>query len=628
MRALSTTDSETGEATSWGPAFWLHLIAWLAFYFTVVIAWGQRNSWPAELLLCVMSLPLTGLVASTIYQNEAFGFAIEPENSQQEQLIASLVLAVGLASGQVLLMSLGLVCLGIAWFRPANPKVDWAEWLKIPLLLLTTLPFWVDFDGSRLPLAGLFDDPRANVVYHFPLALNTTQARFLGYCGLLAMAIFLRGRAFWLALPGLPVFLVVVTIIPRLISGWNEISPFLRAAFPWLLGVLLLIVANRVARPAEKMSRNFVAAEMLRRWFEERRYPPWLAVLVVAIMQALPLETVRFQLGEVLGLTGLVILALILLELRVRTPKGPIHSRSVAMVAGGLALTLGAEFATNEHLRHLALAFVIIGLISWHCFWPLRIFTVAATASLFILAFPEDMIMGGLEPRPSLIFRMVVGYILIGVVAWLARRPVPLPGARGYSEEGWIPPKRFALILLGLMMLFQTASAFWPEHDIDVPEISQTEQVQDESSDLLSPSEPGWTRLASAKGPVQMMIAHPRKNPYLLESPERTLRRRGWHLIERIRTRHPWGEAVVLKLEREGRVATAMWWFELGNSAFSNHLYARRVLWSGWHLADRRLRLIRLESTALAEPEELIEVARRENWFTSSSPGLLPSEPF
>jgi hypothetical protein len=610
--SADSVESE-GRAT----AFWLHVVAWLFFYLTVVVAWGQRNSWPADLLLCVLLLPMNVLVVSTLYTVERLALTIEPEKSQQEQLIASLVLAVGLASGQVLLMSLGLACLGIAWLRPAQPDVDWAEWLKIPVVLLTTLPFWVDFEGSGLPLAALFDDPAANPVFHLPLALEITQAQVLGYCGLVAMVLFLRGRAFWLALPCLPILLILITLLPRVFPTWLTMDPVLRAAVPWLLGIVALGVAPRVLRHIERASRHLVSGRTLRRWLEERRYPPWLAALVVAAMQAVPLDTVRVTMARILGWIGVGVLLFLLVRLRRRTPRGPIHSRSVAMVAGGLALTLLAEFTTSASLRHVALGLVMIGLISWHCFWPLRIFIVAALACVALLAGPEHLAVGLWDSSVAVVARMVIAFLLLGVLGGFMRQPLPIPGAHGYSDEGWVPPKRFALILLGLMMLFQTASAFWPEHDIDAVAVSASAEKETEALDPLQTLEPGWFRVASPRGSVQLMIAFPRKNPYLLESPERTLRRRGWRIVERVRVQRPSGEAVALGLERNGVRATAMWWFEVGDRVFSNHVYARRVLWSGWHLADRGLRLIRLESTTLREPQELIAIARREDWFSS-----------
>lgn len=612
--------SEVGERT----AFWLHAVAWFLFYLTVVIAWGQRNSWPSALLLCVLSLPMTTLVASTIFKVREFTFAIEPARSQQEQLIAALILAVGLASGQLLLMALGLLCLGVAWMRPAQPGVDWAEWFKIPVIYLTALPFWLDFEGSRIPLAGLFDDPVANPVFNLPLAISTTQAHVLGYCSVLAMALFLHGRAFWIALPILPLFLVVICWLPRLLPEWVEWPSLVRAAAPWLLAGLLLAAISRVARRLEDASRTVFSGQTLKRWFEDRRYPPWLALLVISIMQALPLETVRFDQQELISLAGLVLVMGLLLGLRSRTPRGPIHSRSVAMVAGGLALTLLAEFATTDQLRHVSLALALIGLLSWHCFWPLRIFAVASLACIFLLVAPEQSASSPLPQGSLLALRTVGAFGFLIALAWLVQRPLPLPGSKGYAEHGWVPPKRFALILLGLMMLFQTAAAFWPDHEMGLPDQPPIANADSEPVDLLASGQTGWLRVPSPKGPVQITIATPRKNPYLLESPERTLRRHGWVVLERVRAAHPQGEATILKLERDGVRATAMWWFELGDRAFANHLYARRVLWSGWHLADRRLRLVRLESTAIHEPSELMAIARREGWF-QKSPAKLAS---
>ncbi|MBL9135429.1 MAG: hypothetical protein JNK85_06155 [Verrucomicrobiales bacterium] len=606
--------SEVGERT----AFWLHAVAWFLFYLTVVIAWGQRNSWPSALLLCVFSLPMTTLVASTIFKVREFTFAIEPARSQQEQLIAALILAVGLASGQLLLMALGLLCLGIAWMRPAQPGVDWAEWFKIPVIYLTALPFWLDFEGSRIALAGLFDDPIANPVFNLPLALSTTQAHVLGYCSIMGMALFLHGRAFWIALPALPLFLIGVCLLPRLIPGWVTLPSLARAAAPWLLACLLLALISRTARRLEDASRSIFTGQTLKRWFEGRRYPPWLALLVVSIMQALPLETVRFASQELIAIAGLALVMGLLLGLRSRTPRGPIHSRSVAMVAGGLALTLLAEFATTDQLRHMSLALALIGLLSWHCFWPLRIFAVSSLACTLLLVAPERSATGPLGPDAILAIRTIGAFGLLITLAWMIQRPLPLPGSHGYADHGWIPPKRFALILLTLMMLFQTAAAFWPDHEMGLPDQPSVSQADNEPADLLTSGQTGWLRVPSPKGPVQITIAFPRKNPYLLESPERTLQRHGWTVLERVRAAHPQGEATVLKLERDGARATAMWWFELGDRAFANHLYARRVLWSGWHLADRRLRLIRLESTAIHESSELIAIAQREGWFRNS----------
>lgn len=605
-----------------GAGFGLHAIAWAAFYLTVAVAWGQHNSWPSELILAVLSVPLSGVVAASVLAGERHGLVIEPGRGQQDQLIAALILALGLASGQLLLMSLGLVCLGVAWMRPAGPGVNWAEWLKIPAIFMTALPFWLDFEGHGwLALAG-FEDPRRNPVLTLPLALTTTQARVLGYCALLGMALFVRGRAFWLGVALLPGFLVATVAVPGWIPGWNEWPGTVRAMIPWGLAIGgIALLADRAVWIGAT-SRRWISGARVRGWFEGRRYSPWLAVAVVGGMQALPLESVRFDLGEVLGLVGLGILVLVLLGLRWRTPKGPVHSRSVAMVAGGLAMTLGAEFATHEPLRRVALAFVILGLVSWRCFWPWRVFVLAGAASLVLLVFPGGPGWGRIGQEPLLAMRLAVAALLLAGLARVAHQPLPRSGQSGYSDPGWVPPKRFALILLGLVTLFQTASAFWPEHEMAVPVVEpRGGDVGGGVKGPLTLEDAGAYRLSSWHGPVHVSLAYPRKNPHLLTSPERALRRAGWRVTGRRRVLHPWGEAVVVTLARSGEQATAMWWFEQGERAFTHHRYAQRVLWSGWHLADRRLRLVRLESTAVRDPEELVAVARREGWFRGDAWG-------
>lgn len=632
-------------------SFWLHLLSWFPFHLTVVLAWGQRNSWPDELLLCLLALPISALVIWDLYQSQRFSLAIEPERGQQEQLIAALVLAVGLASGQLLLMSAGLVCLAVGWLRPSGPGVDWTEWLKAPLLLLGALPFWLDFEAGRHPFTSLLDDPICNPLFRLPLALKVSQALLLTYGGLVAMVVLLHGRIFWLALPVLPGFVLAVSALPRLVPAWNQLPRLARFWLPWIAGGLLLALLGRLANRLERSGRPLSTGQTLRRWFEERRYPPWLAILVVAVVQALPFRGLRIETEPLLELAGLAVLALLLGAYRLRTPKGPIHSRSVAMVAGALTLTLLAEFAVSDPIRHLALGFVIIGLLSWHCFWPLRIFVTAGATVLVLFSLTPEAFPGlPVDPRFAQL-RFGTALLLLAAVGWFVTLPLPKPGASGYSEDGWIPSKRFALILVGLMMLFQTASAFWPEHtmplappprlatDTILPAPAHPSDPEDAAAEPAEPVEPdpsdepakdtvGATprlRLRYLDESIDVAVIQLRRNPYQVEAPERTFERLGWNVRDSARHPHPNGEAGFLRIAREGRTISILWWFELGDRAFANPLFARRILWSSWHLANRHLRLIRLETEGQLTAGQLSEFARQQNWF--ATPPAAPEFP-
>ena len=609
-----TSPKDFDDPSSSGPGrFWLHALAWLLLYLTVVVAWGQRNSWPDDLILCVLAAPVNAVVIATLYAAYGFGNQVDSHRAQQEQLIAALVLAVGVASGQLLLMNLGLAAIAIAWLRPARPDVDWTEWLKIPLVLFTALPFWLDFQGSRSPIAPLFADPAGNPTFQLPLALTATQNRLLAYCALLSLVLLLHGRVFWIALPLLPLFLIAIATLPRWTPAWSNLPATYRQLAPWLLGIVLFAGLSWFAVRVDAACRRLVSGELLRRWFDERRYPPWLAVLVVVVAQMVPFRSLTWEPAHRIAAAGLLLTALILVALRWRSNRGPIHSRSVALVAGALLLNLIAEFTTNDSLRRLAVAFVVVGLISWHRFWQLRIFLTAGFIAILLLAVPDNV-----APAVAA-YRWGFAAALLSLLLWFATHPQPTSGEPGYPEDAWVPSKRFAFILLGLMMLFQTAAAFWPDHQM-APPITPSELAATDESTLgprmTTTGQTATYQQVDRAGLVQISLSFPQKNPYLIESPERTLERNGWQIVQRLTIPHPRGEAGALKIVRDGQYAATLWWFEQGPSCFSNHLYARRVLWSSWHLADRQLRLLRIESLALTDPKDLAAFAASRNWFT------------
>lgn len=623
--------NQDGPSQSGPRRFWIHALGWILFYFTIVVAWGQRNSWPDDLILCALTAPVNAVVISTLYAAYGFGTRIDSHRAQQEQLIAALVLAVGVASGQLLLMNLGLAALAIAWLRPARRDVDWTEWLKIPLVLFTALPFWLDLHGSRSPLSPLLEDSLANPTFQLPLALTTTQNRLLGYCGLLSLVLLLHGRAFWIAVPVLPAFLFAVAALPKWIPSWSSWSPFQRQFAPWGLGILLLASLSWLAVRVDAACRRLVSGDLLRRWFEERRYPPWLAVLVVIVSQMLPFRSLSFENPHLFAKTGLLLTGILLVILRWRSDRGPIHSRSVALVAGALVLNLLAEFTTSDSLRRLAVAFVLIGLVSWHRLWRLRIFLVSGSIAILLLAVPDDLAPSLATLDSMAVARTGLATVLLALLAWFSISPQPAPGASGYPEDAWVPSKRFAFILLGLMMLFQTAAAFWPEHQMGAtPNRAVPPQPGDSppSPRMTTTGQTATYQFLDRAGMVQVSVAFPRKNPYLIESPEHTLARNGWQVVQRLRIPLPNGEATALKIVRDGQYASTLWWFDQGLRTFSNHLYARRVLWSSWHLADRRLRQLRVESLAITDPRELAAFAARHEWFArldaTPSPEIRP----
>jgi hypothetical protein len=592
---------------------------WLLVYLAVVLSWGQRNSWPDELLVCVAFLPAQILVAALLYQRHGFDQGGVMLPSHRELAIAYLLLAIGIASGLLLMMVVGLLAVALAWLRPARRQLDWLEWLKVPVIFAMALPFWLDFAGSRQEWYRPFADPAVNPPYQFPLALTLSRLEIILRLGVLAAALVLPGRRFWWGLPLLlPLLLGVNHLGSRALAAAGVPAG---SATEWALYALQAAAFALLAAATaglEKLTRRPPGA-VVTGAMESYAYPPWVAAMVVAVQQAVPAEGPALRPQPGLELLGMVVLVALLYRLRWRTAAGPVHSRSSGMVVVGLALLLVAEFTGLDLVRYAALGATLAGLISWHRRWPRHAFAVAFAVWTALLPPPAAT---PLEPALLTTLRVVIAVAGLAWLAYAPRRGAPAPEAdtAGYANEAWQPLARFSLVLLLLMLVFQNASAFWPE-----PMENRFEQAVRgaTATDLLAPPGPATTNRAPADpwsaprayGRFEVTVALPSSNPAQLEAPELALQRRGWTVRSRALIRHPRGEAVHLHLERRGEPAHAVYWFENGPDTFSNYLQARRILWSSWNLADRNLRLVLLLSRVAERPDEFYDFAARQNWF-------------
>lgn len=588
-------------------------LLWLGLYFTLVLAWGERNSWPDELLVCLLFLPLQVAVAAALHARHGFGRDGRDEPSLRELAIAYLLLATGIASGLLLMMVVGLLAVGVAWLRPRRRPVDWFEWLKLPVVFSFALPFWLDFSGSRQDWFARFNDPALNPTYRLPLELGVTRLQVALRLAVLAAALLLPGRRFCWGLP---------LLVPAVVAG-NEIAGRLAGgsaplAWAWMAGAWLAVAG--LGRIFDRRMRSGSANGHLTYWMEHRAYPPWIAAMAVAVQQAVPAEGPSLRPLFGLALLGAAALLVLLYRLRLRTPAGPIHSRSSGLVMAGLALLLGAEFTGLDLLRYAALGATIIGLMSWHRLWAKRVFLAAGVAWMALLPPALMGFAAGAEPAWLVVARAFLALAALGLLAAAGPRTDWSSGEEGYANEAWLPIQRFALIFLILMVVFQNASAFWPEPMENRFDLAMRGAT---ATDLLAPPEPPPTAVSNPLAPApgyglfDVTVSLPSRNPAQLEAPELSLRRRGWTVTSRDVVPHPLGAAVVLGLERNQQPARAVYWFENGGQAFANYLQARRILWSSWNLSDRNLRLVLILSGAAETPADFFTFAAGQNWFVT-----------
>jgi hypothetical protein len=576
---------------------------WLIGFGALSFCWGICNGWPVQLFAAAAFIPAYFLLGLRLYQRHTAAF--EPSTpSEWEALVAFLLLATGVASGTVLLISLGWVSIGALYLRPRDGRIPPAEWFKLLLVFLFAFPIWQDVAGSRydLSLGGRMGSLTGET--------NGLAFQILFSLLLVSLAFLLRGLLFWLVLPApLAAFLVGIAIDRSSKSG-------LAAGFE--VALLGLGVGAGLVLTFEWRRRfkgNAVAQEQIARAVFDRTYSTWLAVVVIVLQQSALVE--GWLAGVIPGhsLLGMLALAGLLLGIRLLAPEKEVEPTSRVLLVAALFTLLAAEWIDLNLLRQLSLGLLLIGLFSWQRAWGWSRIAGAILAWSSVLpgaAHPLEALGG--SPQAGWWIRL--GMFVTGIALMLANH---LPWPRRVhpaspAEPDWQPVKRFAFVLLSLLVIFQTASALWPETP------GQTRWLAyrggSSRSALLDPGAMlEWERLETAEldiagQPALLLVALPPSEPVRLRTAEWTLERQGWRIAGRRILRHPRGLAVSLQLARGTERATGVYWFDQGTRTFAGPRRARRILWSAWNLSRRDLRLVlAISSGGRASPETLIEAA-------------------
>jgi hypothetical protein len=293
-------------------------------------------------------------------------------------------------------------------------------------------------------------------------------------------------------------------------------------------------------------------------------------------------------------------------------------------LAAALFVLLAAEWTDLDPLRHVSFGLLLIGLLSWRRTWPWYIFPSAFF--VWVMTLPatfEILVNMGLRDTTALAWRLIgffLGMVIL-IAAVVRYRPQPALGT--YDNYGWQPIKRLAFTLLALVLVFQTASSFWPESTgkisadifredgrlVSVPKSNRPDGV----------TEVRYWRSTREGEDFNLLIARPTNVPFELHAPELILKGWGWRIVKRRLIQHATGQAVELQLRRGDQHGTALYWFEHGDRAFTNFLRGRQILWSGWNLMRRDLRLIMLYSEKEQDPKHLTRFAESEEWFRHTS---------
>jgi len=212
---------------------------------------------------------------------------------------------------------------------------------------------------------------------------------------------------------------------------------------------------------------------------------------------------------------------------------------------------------------------------------------------------------------------LIASLIVFGVVA--SRVPRQLP-PKSLTDTDWQPVKRFAFIMLCLLVGFQAISAFWPEAQaFETARVTERKMSSHPAgNDSPLSREPmafvqRWPlRWAGCTG--ELVVGWPDGEPVRLHAPELSLAVDGWRVAHRRLVPHSNGQAVSLTLTRGKQIRSAVYWFQSSDRAFTDYLRARHILWSGWNLNRRDVRLVIAWSDE-AQPDGLVQYAESQEWF-------------
>lgn len=599
--------------------FGLRVVSWLLGYGLLFCVWGVYNAWPVELWVSLACFFLNVALAGWLYRTCHFGLETPERVSEWEALISFLLLAIGVASGLLLLMALGWISVGAVYLRPAKPNISWEEWFKLPFLFLFSLPFWLDLIGSRYDWVALLSDNPGEVLPRLGANLGWLHWLLIIQLSLMIMMAAVRGVVFWLSLPCLLFWLAINQVLARWLA---ETHPNLAELLRWhleILGVIGLawLGHKRSKSPLPAWLQSIFTSGLSR----ERSYSLLLASVVIMLQQSALVEGYLADSPRRLALLEAILLGLAWLWLRYRGAAGAVHGYSLSLLAFSLGILLAAEWTDVNALRHLALGGLLICLASWRRAWPLRSLALALATWLMVLpSATQWLTSAGFPAAKAELIRPVLFWLGLAAFVLVSFRHRYYPEAVPVSDAAWKPTRRLVQIFLGLLLLFQTISAFWREASGSLPDrpsiaadivVESETPIQALNRNMADSRQ--W-RLQWQNQPVTWTVARPVFSPSRLEAPERALRAVGWQVVQRRIVAHPRGQAVVLQLKRREQRGSAMYWFEQGESAFVHYLRARSVLWSGWNLSRRDLRRVMLLSETVPDPaplRALVQTARR-----------------
>lgn len=617
----------------------VRLVKWTLLGGFLYVLWGLTNYWPKEIVFAPVLLPLVFLFSQRHYTSHRFAQSVPDELPVWDFLVASLILTVGIASGKLLLVSVGWVTLGISFLKPTKADTNWAEWFKVPFIWIFLLPFWLDFNNNATNLVEyLVYNPLSSGNSEKVATIDYVRFHFGVIASLIIMALGLKGGHFWR-------LLLVLPIVAVLYSGLNKFLPhldlkfgFVQSLLAWTLlpgTIFVFVLAFNKIKKLLRPEPGDNATDFLKK-HKTSSFFLWLSFLVIASQQFnLIRDNYFIENTQRMSHLALAIWLLGLFWLRYQTQATHVDTRTKIIIAISLAILVTAEWTDINFMRHISLGMGLIAITSWRRVWPTSL--LCLLLGMWVLIIPAGQtattvaLMKGFGEVIILSLAILAYIIALSLFQIRKKQDIKLLNSGDYE---WLPSMRFSFLIMILLLSFQFLSAIDDQSKAPppiLPEIDSYSSFTKLNSNGLSTNEFSGLSLAQiyesrdqGNAKLTLLSALPVREPYKVPSALLTLKELGWKASNRkLINSHPMGSAMAVDLtqttsDSSVKLAKALFWWSNGQKTFYSHKRAQNMLWSSWYHAQRDLQLhVLIQHSQLTNSIE--KIAIDHNWFLSNT---------
>ncbi|HIG31623.1 MAG TPA: hypothetical protein EYQ50_28940 [Verrucomicrobiales bacterium] len=578
----------------------------MIIYWALFLSWQYHNSWETSAWFAVLFLLGNLIYICSVYRRFPETFITRRHIPSWDFLIVFLMIAVGFAGGSMMFMSFGWTALGVVLFRPLIQTEARPEWFKLCVPVLFSLPFWLDYSGSSIAaFDGLLSTGSETFIGQTLFSpifghssefadsiLLRNQLPAILYCCVLVLCRWVPGKLFWIFIPllGTCFFLInLMAVLPESASTGLWLAQWKHLiGMPLCIGSMVWFTLQQPRLPQSLYQSSQAVSIQL----ERRVNSPWMAGIVILSHQVSFFFSREQPMHPIFQFSAFTLFLLTLGWIRYHRPLTRQNDAEMVWLVIALFLLLAGEWIDWDLLRHLSLGCLLVSLTTWKRSFPhWKVFFISIAWILLMpatqLFFNNMDLLGKWIPWLQTI---ASGAFLLAVLPGTNHRTQKKPPKPREFSMDWQPLKRFAFIMLFLLIGFQNLSHYEeqtrgtfaspPNPTIATSQVKRKPELQIER-----------TRIGHEDGIVHSFRQRSGSNHLKIVAIEKIIRNAGWKIENKVTQDKNLNRYVAMDLLTDSGKMHLVYWFEHNNISFTSYRRARRIVWSGWHHNHEHLEL-------------------------------------